>query len=269
MRRSHADDLSTCEHCTTTHLNAWRPWAEARRDRHMFVFWLVACFCPTHGQHFDTQKGCELGSIHRAYVASVCFENLERRYKTPYEFLDLRIGEMSAGYERRLRCTESKTWQRATDPQCCVASSCVDRDRLLFCLRAFSMVGHFLNQAVAGIVKPIDICLAFLSQNEAAAYGDPLARAWTSIWDQPHLRALLWCSMLLAKMRESEKLENTFTGPPPLLPSMASMRTRICGSRPRTRLSPSPRPWLLTASHALSCALRLTLRGCWDSGSTG
>ena len=61
-------------------------------------------------------------------------------------------------------------------------SYCGDRDHLVFCFRACTMIGHFLDellpvdQAVvvkgimdkAGMVKPIDIFLAFLARDEAS-----------------------------------------------------------------------------------------------------
>ena len=77
----------------------------------------------------------------------------------------------------------------------CAVSSCVDRDRLAFCPQACTMVGHSWMsccQAVvvkkvmdkAGMVKTDRCSLSVLSQDEAAAYGDPIARAWTAIRDQ-------------------------------------------------------------------------------------
>ena len=117
----------------------------------------------------------------------------------------------------------------------CAVSSCDDRDRLAFCPRACTMVGHFLDellpvdQAVvvkkimdkAGMVKPIDVY--FLSSlkirqllTEILLPG-PGPRSGTS----PHLGALPSCFMFLARVREAQQLESTFNGPPPRLPSIA------------------------------------------------
>ena len=73
----------------------------------------------------------------------------------------------------------------------------------------------------AGMVKAINFFLAFLSQDKAAACGDPVARAWTAIRDKPHVEAVPSCYLLLARMRETEQMENTLNGPLPLLPSRA------------------------------------------------
>ena len=78
----------------------------------------------------------------------------------------------------------------------CVVSSCVDRDRLAFCPQACTMVGHFLDELLPGRCRQeshgqgrhgkTDRCLlSVFSQDEAAAYGDPVAKAWTAIRDQP------------------------------------------------------------------------------------
>ena len=144
-------------------------------------------------------------------------------------------------------------------------SSCVDRDRLVFCLRACTMVGQFLDellpvdQAVvvkgvvdkAGIVKPTCLFLAFHSRDEAAVYGDLVARAWTAIRDKPHLGASPGCCMLLSRVREAEHLENTFSGPPRMSPSMvipsAPSKSRRGTAGPR-RSTPADKSLRLAAA---------------------
>ena len=78
----------------------------------------------------------------------------------------------------------------------CAESSYVDCDRPIFSLRTFTSYGwSFLGQAVAdfvkgimdkaGTVKPIDLFLAFLSRDEAAACGDPVCLTEPDLWVLP------------------------------------------------------------------------------------
>ena len=83
------------------------------------------------------------------------------------------------------------------------------------------MAGHFLDELLlvsqadavkrnvenAGTAKPIDLSLALLSQDEAAAHGESVASAFTTIWDKPPLWALPCRFVLLARVREAGTLE--------------------------------------------------------------
>ena len=134
----------------------------------------------------------------------------------------------------------------------------------------------------AGMVKPTYLFLAFLSRDEAAAYGDLVARAWTAIRDKPHLGASPGCCMLLSRVREAEQLENTSSWPPRLSPSMAipsaPSKCRRGTTRPRRsmladknlRLAAANQAVTLTASlapHGKLCAeLSIALDTAWVMG---
>ena len=126
--------------------------------------------------------------------------------------------------------------------------------------RACTLVGHFWMscclwiEAVlvteitdkAGMVKPIDFFLAFLS-GVRQLFSEILLPG-----PEPHLGALFCCFLFLGRVCEAEQLENTFNGRLfcchpgryRVLQNAVgaqedrggpSLLTRICGSRPRTR----------------------------------
>ena len=210
--------------------------------------------------------------------------------KPRMKFPEDRIWEIAAGCVRRFGSVHGNVWRSASTILArirgasagCAVSSYVDRDRPVFCLRTFAMVGHLLDElslvdqadVVKGImekarmVKLIDLFLAFHSRDEAAACGDPVAVPGPRSGTGRTLRRCVAVSCRAAenyRQRAASSVATDGDTECSIKTPQGHYKTEAIHACGQQFCGWWPRLLLLTARYAMSCALRLTLHG-WDSG---